>query len=220
MPRINVLPKNIADLIAAGEVVERPSSVIKEFVENSIDAGATNITVEIKNGGKTYIRVTDNGCGIDREDVRKAFISHATSKISCMDDLDAISTLGFRGEALASVSAVSRVELLTATADSEFGTRYIIEGGEELLLDDAGCPVGTTVMVRDLFYNIPARMKFLKKDVQEGNYITTLLERIAVPIPIFLLNLYVTENCSFRLTETGIYCPRFIRYSARILPRI
>lgn len=183
MPRINVLPKNIADLIAAGEVVERPSSVIKEFVENSIDAGATNITVEIKNGGKTYIRVTDNGCGIDREDVRKAFISHATSKISCMDDLDAISTLGFRGEALASVSAVSRVELLTATADSEFGTRYIIEGGEELLLDDAGCPVGTTVMVRDLFYNIPARMKFLKKDVQEGNYITTLLERIAVSNP-------------------------------------
>ncbi|MGN1315488.1 MAG: DNA mismatch repair endonuclease MutL [Acutalibacteraceae bacterium] len=183
MPRINVLPKNIADLIAAGEVVERPSSVIKEFVENSIDAGATNITVEIKNGGKTYIRVTDNGCGIDREDVRKAFISHATSKISRIDDLDAISTLGFRGEALASVSAVSRVELLTATADADFGTRYVIEGGDELLLDDAGCPVGTTIMVRDLFYNIPARMKFLKKDVQEGNYIATLMERIAVSNP-------------------------------------
>lgn len=183
MPRINVLPKNIADLIAAGEVVERPSSVIKEFVENSIDAGATNITVEIKNGGKTYIRVTDNGCGIYREDVRKAFVSHATSKISCIGDLDAISTLGFRGEALASVSAVSKVELLTAAADEDNGTRYIIEGGTEVLLDDAGCPVGTTIMVRDLFYNIPARMKFLKKDVQEGNYIATLMERIAVSNP-------------------------------------
>lgn len=183
MPRINVLPKNIADLIAAGEVVERPSSVIKEFVENSIDAGATNITVEIKNGGKTYIRVTDNGCGIEREDVKKAFISHATSKISNIEDLDAISTLGFRGEALASVCAVSRVELLTATPDSDFGTRYVIEGGEEILLDDAGCPVGTNIIVRDLFYNIPARMKFLKKDVQEGNYIATLMERIAVSNP-------------------------------------
>ncbi|MBQ7116011.1 MAG: DNA mismatch repair endonuclease MutL [Clostridia bacterium] len=193
MPRINVLPKNIADLIAAGEVVERPSSVIKEFVENSIDAGAANITVEIKNGGKTYIRVTDNGCGIDREDVKKAFISHATSKITNIEDLDAISTLGFRGEALASVCAVSRVELLTATPDSDFGTRYVIEGGEEILLDDAGCPVGTTIIVRDLFYNIPARMKFLKKDVQEGNYIATLMERIAVSNP----------NISFKFIRDG-----------------
>ena len=193
MPRINVLPKNIADLIAAGEVVERPSSVIKEFVENSIDAGATNITVEIKNGGKTYIRVTDNGCGIDKEDVRKAFISHATSKITNIEDLDAISTLGFRGEALASVCAVSRVELLTATPDSDFGTRYVIEGGEEILFDDAGCPVGTTIIVRDLFYNIPARMKFLKKDVQEGNYIASLMERIAVSNP----------NVSFKFIRDG-----------------
>jgi len=193
LPRINVLPKNTADLIAAGEVVERPSSVIKEFVENSIDAGATNITVEIKNGGKTYIRVTDNGCGIVREDVKKAFISHATSKISSIEDLDAISTLGFRGEALASVCAVSRVELLTATPDSDFGTRYVIEGGEEILLDDAGCPIGTTIIVRDLFYNIPARMKFLKKDVQEGNYIATLMERIAVSNP----------NISFKFIRDG-----------------
>ncbi len=193
MPRINVLSKNIADLIAAGEVVERPSSVIKEFVENSIDAGATNIIVEIKNGGKTYIRVSDNGCGIEREDVKKAFISHATSKITNIEDLDAISTLGFRGEALASVCAVSRVELLTATPDSDFGTRYVIEGGEEILLDDAGCPVGTTIIVRDLFYNIPARMKFLKKDVQEGNYIATLMERIAVSNP----------NISFKFIRDG-----------------
>ena len=183
MPRINVLPKNIADLIAAGEVVERPSSVIKEFIENSIDAGAKNITIEIQNGGKTYLRVTDNGCGIYRDDVKKAFISHATSKITKIDDLDAIATLGFRGEALASVCAVSKVELLTRTEDSENGTRYVIEGGEEKLIDDAGCPVGTTLIVRDLFYNIPARMKFLKKDSQEGNYIAALVERIAVSNP-------------------------------------
>ncbi len=183
MPRINVLPKNIADLIAAGEVVERPSSVIKEFVENSIDAGSKNITVEIQNGGKTYIRVTDNGCGIERDDVSKAFISHATSKIKDIVDLDAISTLGFRGEALASVCAVSRVEMLTKTEDADVGTRYVIEGGEEKLIDDAGCPVGTTLVVRDLFYNIPARLKFLKKDVQEGNYIASMVEKIAVSNP-------------------------------------
>lgn len=193
MPRINVLPKNIADLIAAGEVVERPSSVIKEFVENSIDAGSTNITVEIKNGGKTYIRVTDNGCGIEREDVKKAFISHATSKISTADDLNSISTLGFRGEALASICAVSRVEVMTATKDAESGIRYAIEGGEETFFDDVGCPTGTTLIVRDLFFNVPARMKFLKKDVQEGNYIANLLERIAVSNP----------NISFKFIRDG-----------------
>ena len=183
MPRINVLPKNIADLIAAGEVVERPSSVIKEFLENSIDANAKNITVEIKNGGKTYIRVTDNGCGIESEDVRKAFLSHATSKINSEEDLDNIATLGFRGEALASVAAVAKVELLTKTENEEVGTSYKIFGGEEVELQEAGCPVGTTLIVRDLFFNIPARMKFLKKDVQEGNYIAAILEKIAVSYP-------------------------------------
>ncbi len=183
MPRINVLPKNIADLIAAGEVVERPSSVIKEFLENSIDAGAKNVTVEIKNGGKTYIRVTDNGCGIENEDVRKAFLSHATSKIKSADDLDSIGTLGFRGEALASVAAVAKVELLTRTENEEVGTSYKIFGGEEVEFTEAGCPVGTTLIVRDLFFNIPARMKFLKKDVQEGNYIASILEKIAVSYP-------------------------------------
>lgn len=193
MARINILPKNIADLIAAGEVVERPSSVIKEFVENSLDAGAKNITVEIMNGGKTYMRVTDNGCGIEKEDVPKAFISHATSKISNVEDLDAIATLGFRGEALASVAAVSKVEMMTATEHSSNGTRYIIEGGEEAFLDDVGCPVGTTIIVRDLFYNIPARMKFLKKDVQEGNTVATILERIALSNP----------SVSFRFIRDG-----------------
>lgn len=183
MARINVLPKNIADLIAAGEVVERPSSVIKEFVENSIDAGSKKIVVEIQNGGKTYMRVTDDGCGIHRDDVKKAFISHATSKISSAEDLDAISTLGFRGEALASVCAVSKVDLMTCTPDADVGTRYVIEGGEEVLVDDVGSPVGTTIVVRDLFFNIPARLKFLKKDVQEGNYISAVLERVALSNP-------------------------------------
>lgn len=183
MPRINVLPKNIADLIAAGEVVERPSSVVKELLENAIDANAHNITLEIQNGGKTYIRVTDNGCGIDKEDVKKAFLSHATSKIKNADDLDCISTLGFRGEALPSICAVSHVEVLTRTEESEIGAQYIISGGVEEQFDDAGCPVGTTIIVKDLFYNIPARMKFLKKDVQEGNYIANLIERIAVSNP-------------------------------------
>ena len=193
MPRINVLPKNIADLIAAGEVVERPSSVVKEFIENSIDAGSKKIVVEIKNGGKTYLRVTDDGCGIEREDVRNAFVSHATSKISSVTDLDSISTLGFRGEALASVSAVSKVDLMTSTPDSSVGTRYVIEGGIEQLLDDAGSPVGTTIVVKDLFYNIPARLKFLKKDVQEGNYVATIVERIALSNP----------DISFRFIRDG-----------------
>ncbi len=183
MPKINVLPQSLAELIAAGEVVERPASVVKELLENSIDAGAENITVEIKNGGITYIRITDDGCGITREDVRNAFVSHATSKISTPDDLDAILTLGFRGEALASVSAVARVEMMTKTTDESVGTRYVIESGEEILLDDAGCPCGTTLIVRDLFYKTPARMKFLKKDVTEANAVAGVVDRIALSHP-------------------------------------
>ncbi|MBQ7957093.1 MAG: DNA mismatch repair endonuclease MutL [Clostridia bacterium] len=183
MPRINVLPKHIADLIAAGEVVERPSSVVKEAVENSIDAGATIITVEIQHGGITYIRITDNGCGILRDDIRNAFVSHATSKIATADDLDAIGTLGFRGEALASVSAVSKVEVLTKAREESIGTHYRIEGGEEILLDDAGCPDGTTLIVRDLFFNTPARMKFLKKDVSEANAVAGVIDRVALSHP-------------------------------------
>ena len=183
MPNINILPKHIAELIAAGEVVERPSSIVKEIMENAIDAGADKITLEIKRGGITYIRITDNGCGIDRDNIRKAFISHATSKISTADDLNAICTLGFRGEALASIAAVSRVEVMTRGEGEEVGTRYCIEGGEETLLDDAGCPKGTTLIVRDLFYNTPARMKFLKKDVSEGNAVAAVVDRIALSHP-------------------------------------
>ena len=183
MAKINILPKHIAELIAAGEVVERPASVVKELLENSIDAGASNITVEIKNGGIPYIRITDDGCGIEREDIRNAFVSHATSKIASPEDLESIFTLGFRGEALASISAVAKVEIMTRTENEEAGTRYIIEYGEELLLDDAGCPCGTTVIVRDLFSKTPARMKFLKKDVTEANAVASVVDRIALSHP-------------------------------------
>lgn len=183
MPKINVLPKHMADLIAAGEMVERPASVVKELMENAIDAGATAITVEIKHGGVTYMRVTDNGCGIAREDIKNAFKSHATSKILTEEDLHKIGTLGFRGEALASIAAVSRVDILTRTPEDDIGTVYKVEGSEEVLLDDAGCPSGTTIVVKDLFYNTPARMKFLKKDVTEGNSVAGVVDRIALSHP-------------------------------------
>ncbi len=193
MARIQVLDKHTAELIAAGEVVERPSSVIKEMAENAIDAGATRITVEINNGGITYIRITDDGAGISREDVPTAFLRHATSKISREDDLQAIATLGFRGEALASIAAVARVDLLTKTKEEACGTHYVIEGGEEVLLDDAGCPDGTTFVIRDLFYNTPARMKFLKKNVAEGNAVADVVDRLALSHP----------EISFRLLRDG-----------------
>ena len=183
MGKINVLDKHVAELIAAGEVVERPSSVIKELAENSIDAGATAITVEIKNGGVTFMRVSDNGCGILKEDIRPAFIRHATSKVKVEDDLDAIATLGFRGEALASVSSVSHLELITKAREEETGARYLIEGGEEVLFEDAGCPDGTTFIIRDLFYNVPARMKFLKTDMAEGNAVSNVIDKIALSHP-------------------------------------
>ena len=183
MPKINVLPKNVAELIAAGEVVERPSSAVKEMLENSIDAGASAVTVEIKNGGIRYIRVTDNGCGIHREDVRTAFISHATSKISSGEDLDAIFTLGFRGEALPSIAAVSRLSMMTRAEDDETGTAIEIHGGEEISFDETGCPIGTTVIIRDLFFNTPARMKFLKKDMTEGTYVSDVTAKAAISHP-------------------------------------
>ena len=193
MPKITVLPNNVAELIAAGEVVERPASVIKELVENSIDAGATAITVEINRGGISYMRVTDNGCGIAFLDVPTAFLRHATSKITNASDLDAIGTLGFRGEALAAVSSVSRVEMLTATKEADFGTHYVIEGGAEKIYEESGCPVGTTIIIRDIFYNTPARMKFLKKDVSEANAVSAVVDRIALSHP----------EISFKLIRDG-----------------
>lgn len=183
MPKINVLPREIYELIAAGEVVERPSSAVKELLENSVDAGATSITLEIQSGGIKYIRITDNGCGIAREDVKNAFVGHATSKITVSDDLDCVATLGFRGEALASIAAVSRVEMFTKTAEEEIGTHCVVEGGSFISMDDAGCPVGTTIVVRDIFYNVPARMKFLKKDVTEANSVAGVADRLAISHP-------------------------------------
>lgn len=183
MARIQKLPQEIARLIAAGEVVERPASVAKELLENAIDAGATEITMEIQHGGVRFLRITDNGCGIAREDVQNAFVRHATSKIQKADDLDAIYTLGFRGEALASVAAVARVEMMTKTAEEFAGTRIVIEGGEQVTLADAGCPNGTTLIVRDLFFNTPARMKFLKTDRAEGSAVAAVVDRIALSHP-------------------------------------
>ena len=183
MPEIHILPKEVYQLIAAGEVVERPSSIVKEMIENSVDAGAKNITVEIKNGGITYIRITDDGCGIAKSEIKKVFISHATSKIEKQDDLNAISTLGFRGEAMASIAAVSKVELLSREKGAALGARYEIAGGEEIDFSDAGCPEGTTIVVRDIFFNTPARMKFLKKDVTEGNSVAGVVDRMAISHP-------------------------------------
>lgn len=180
---IKLLDKYMAELIAAGEVIERPSSVIKELVENSIDSGAKHITVEIQHGGITFMRVTDDGCGIAREDIPTAFLRHATSKVHDKQDLDAIGTLGFRGEALASIAAVSKVTMLSCRENEDIGTRYEIHGGDEIEIDDAGCPKGTTIIARDIFYNVPARMKFLKKDVSEANSVSGVMDRIALSHP-------------------------------------
>lgn len=183
MPQIHLLDKAVSELIAAGEVIERPASIVKELLENSIDSGATSVTVEIKSGGKQLIRITDNGCGISPDDVPKAFLRHATSKIQTEPDLEHIATLGFRGEALASICAVSKIELLTKTAEEQFGTRYTINGGEGGELEETGCPDGTTILVREIFYNVPARLKFLKKDVTEGNAIQSIVDKIALSHP-------------------------------------
>ncbi|MBO7275008.1 MAG: DNA mismatch repair endonuclease MutL, partial [Clostridia bacterium] len=178
--RIKVLSPQLANLIAAGEVVERPASVVKELVENSIDAGARNITVEIKNGGVSYIRVTDDGKGIPAEDVKTAFLRHATSKIERASDLDNIVTMGFRGEALAALSAVSRVDMFTRTLKSDEGWNICIEGGEVTEDSETGCPVGTNIVVRDLFYNVPARAKFMKKDATESARVEEVVMNAAI----------------------------------------
>ena len=180
---IHVLDKHVAELIAAGEVVERPSSVIKELFENAVDAGATVIDVSIEHGGVTRMSITDNGRGISREDIRTAFLRHATSKVSTQEDLEKIHTLGFRGEALASIAAVSRVSVVTCALEEEIGTHYVIEGGEEQLCEDVGCEKGTTFTVENLFYNVPARMKFLKTDMGEGNAVSGILEKLALSHP-------------------------------------
>lgn len=183
MSQIKVLSKDISELIAAGEVIERPASVIKELIENSIDAGAEHITVEIKKGGTSFMRITDDGCGMEYEDVPTAFLRHATSKISAKDDLDNIMTLGFRGEALASVSAVARVDVMTKRKADEYGTHYITEGSIERLHEKTGCPDGTSIVIRDLFFNVPVRRNFMKKDVTEANAISKIVQKTALSHP-------------------------------------
>lgn len=193
MKNINILDSNTIDKIAAGEVVERPSAVVKELVENSIDANADAVTIEIKDGGISFIRITDNGEGIDRSQVKKAFMRHATSKIKSVEDLISVTSLGFRGEALSSISAVGKVEFLTKTKTDFIGTRYVVEGGRECVFEDAGIPDGTTIIIRDLFFNVPARKKFLKSPSSEGNNITELIEHMILSHP----------NISFKYIYNG-----------------
>lgn len=200
MNEIQVMSKELSELIAAGEVIERPSSVIKELLENAIDSGASNITVEIKNGGITYMRVTDNGKGISKEDLPLAFLRHATSKLHSQADLNRIMTLGFRGEALASICAVSKVDVISKRKDLSYGTHYCIEGSAEKSIETSGCPDGTTIIVRDIFYNVPARLKFLKKAVTEGNAVSAIISKIALSHPETSIK-YIRDNKQELLTS-------------------
>ena len=211
MKKIAVLDQNTIDKIAAGEVVERPSSVVKELVENAIDAGATAITVEITDGGKKLIRITDNGSGMDAEQVPLAFLRHATSKIEKVEDLTHIASLGFRGEALSSIAAVSQVELITKTPSGISGTRYVIEGGKEQSLEEMGAPEGTTFLIRNLFYNTPARSKFLKSDMTEAGYINTLMEQLALSHPE--ISFKYIQNRQVKLSSSGNYSVKDVIYS-------
>lgn len=211
LKKIAVLDQNTIDKIAAGEVVERPSSVVKELVENAIDAGATAITVEITDGGKKLIRITDNGSGMDAEQVPLAFLRHATSKIEKVEDLTHIASLGFRGEALSSIAAVSQVELITKTPSGISGTRYVIKGGKEQSLEEMGAPEGTTFLIRNLFYNTPARSKFLKSDMTEAGYINTLMEQLALSHPE--ISFKYIQNRQVKLSSSGNYSVKDVIYS-------
>ena len=211
MRKIAVLDQNTIDKIAAGEVVERPSSVVKELVENAIDAGATAVTVEITDGGKKLIRITDNGAGMEADQIPLAFLRHATSKIEKVEDLEHIASLGFRGEALSSIAAVSQVELITKTPAAVSGSRYVIEGGVEHSLEELGAPDGTTFLVRNLFYNTPARSKFLKADMTEANYIHTMMEQLALSHPE--ISFKYIQNKQVKLHTSGNYSVKDVIYS-------
>lgn len=223
MPKINLLDRSVYELIAAGEVIERPASVIKELCENSIDAGARSITVEIKRGGILYMRVTDDGCGIAYEDVPVAFQRHATSKVYTQEDLENINTLGFRGEALASVSAVSKIEMITKRAEDALGSCYKLAGGEPGEYDRTGCADGTTIIIRELFYNTPARLKFLKKDVTEGNYCQNVVEKLALSHPNISFR-FIRDNKQVMLTAgdgeyySAIYSVYGKQFAAGMVP--
>lgn len=203
MPHITVLRKEISELIAAGEVIERPASVIKEVVENAIDAGAKHITVEIKNGGTTYMRIVDDGCGMAPSEVPTAFLRHATSKITEKEDLDQIFTLGFRGEALASIAAVAKVTVLTKRKEDEYGTSYTIEGGIAGEPEQTGCPDGTTLLIRDLFFNVPVRQKFMKRDVAEANAVSQIVQKIALSHPDIAFRMIRDNRAEYRTDGSG-----------------
>lgn len=203
MSRINILDHQTIDQIAAGEVVERPASVVKELVENSMDAGATVITVEIKKGGIEFIRVTDNGSGIDKDDMEKAFLRHATSKIACIEDLNIVRSMGFRGEALASIASVARVEVISKCEADLLGSHYEVEGGEQKLFEEIGAPNGTTIIVRNLFYNTPVRRKFLKSDTTEAIYITELMEHLALSRPDISFQFVLNNKTKFSTPGSG-----------------
>ena len=211
MRKIAVLDQQTIDKIAAGEVVERPSSIVKELVENAIDAGATAVTVEITDGGKKMIRITDNGGGMERDQVPLAFLRHATSKIEKVEDLEHIASLGFRGEALSSIAAVAQVELITKIPSALSGVRYVINGGVEESLEDMGAPEGTTFLVRNLFYNTPARSKFLKSDTTEGNYVSTLMEQLALSHPE--ISFKYIQNKQVKLHTSGNYNIKDVIYN-------
>ena len=211
MPNISVLDQNTINKIAAGEVIERPASVVKELLENAIDAGATAVTIEIKDGGISFIRVTDNGCGIPKEEIALAFLRHSTSKIKTIEDLFTISSLGFRGEALSSIAAVAQVELITKISSSITGSRYRIEGGQEKALDEIGAPEGTTFIVRNLFFNTPVRKKFLKTPQTEGAHVADLVEKIALSHPE--VSIRFIQNNQNRLHTSGNHNVRDIIYT-------
>ncbi len=220
MSKINILDKTIYNRIAAGEVVEKPASVVKEMVENSIDAGATNIVVEVVNGGIDKIRVTDNGCGISYEDLPKVFMSHATSKISCIDDLDKIGTLGFRGEALSSIASVSRVTLITKTSDSDEGYKLTLEGGDNQTIEPYGCNDGTTIIMENLFFNVPARAKFLRRPKQEEADITNYISRLIMANPNISIK-YIADNKQvFISSGTGLFDAIYCVYGKSIVDNL
>ena len=203
MASIHILSHETIDKIAAGEVVERPSSIVKELVENAVDAGATAVTVEIKDGGISFIRVSDNGCGIEKTEIRRAFLRHATSKIQDADDLLRLHSLGFRGEALSSISAVSRTEMITKTTKELTGVRLSIEGGTETDFEEVGAPDGTTIIVRNLFFNVPARRKFLKQPATEGGYVADLMEHLALANPHVSFQFIQNNQVKFSTAGNG-----------------
>lgn len=220
MPNINILDKSIFNRIAAGEVVEKPASVVKELVENSIDAGAKFITIEIVGGGIKKIRVTDDGCGMDKDNLPKAFLPHATSKISCLDDLDKIGTLGFRGEALSSIASVAKITALSKTKNSESGTKIHIEGGEVLEISETGCVDGTSITVEDLFYNVPARAKFLRKPKTEESEITNLISRLILANPKIAIKYVVDGKTVYHSTATNLKDAIYTIYGANAIENL